>query len=447
MPDPSSFWQTLYERFDPEKPVTEPAWRARREYSPAPIILDGLRRGFGDKKYLLYGGVGTGKSTELLHVAEQRTAESFVVFVDLDRHFSTVIGDPDALRSIQSWEVVLLIALGVIRATSDKLGHEWASEDIEPLRAAIAAFTGDESKPGKVDVVALASKVTVFVGGVLAGPAGAAVGKGLELLGEVLDAGSWELRLGRRQRVDDQDKRAGALLAAANAILDRAETDYREVTVLVDGLDRLEDPEAIEALFVRSRLLSMLDAPTVVAGPIALSRKGISKRIRGFKAQVLANVPVQDEDDPSQPGGGVAVCVDAYRLRTHDLDPSDARFAGTLLEQLAYYSGGMMREFAQLLRGVAEQGWDRKLEAADEIAVAAAIRERRLLYEEGLDDRATALLRKVGVTHTLPDDDTVPHLLRNWWLMPYPNESVWWQPHPLLNISALASSGADVESS
>ena len=441
MSDARTFWRTLYERFDPEDPVTDPSWRAPREYSPAEDILEGLRRGFGEKKYLLYGSVGTGKSTELLHIAEQRSAESLVVFVDLDRHFSTVIGDPDALLSVQAWEVILLIALGVLRATSEKLGHKWKREDTEPLRAAVAAFASDSSGAAKFDIMQLASTVTVFVGGAVAGPTGAVIGKGIELLGKAVGTGTWDLRLGRRLRIDDQDERAGALLFAVRAILQKVSHDYREITVLVDGLDRLEDVEAIEALFVRSRLLSMLDVPTVMTGPIALSHRGIAKRIRGFDPRPLANIPVLGEADPARHGKGVPVCIDAYRRRTRDLDPTAARFAEAGLAKLAYYSGGVMREFAHLVRRVAEKCWDRSLDVADDDAIDAAIRVRRLLYEEGLDEKATALLRRVAKERSLPDDDSVPYLLRNWWLMPYPNRSVWWQPHPLLMISALAEAG------
>ncbi|MFO7567680.1 MAG: hypothetical protein R6X02_33875 [Enhygromyxa sp.] len=442
MTDARTFWQTLYERFDPEEPVTEPSWRAPREYSPAADILGRLGRSFGEKKYLFYGGVGTGKSTELLHIAEQRSVDSFVVVVDLDRHFSTVIGDPDALLSVQAWEVVLLIALGVLRATSEKLGHKWTRDELEPLRAAITAFTGEQGDSAKIDIMKLASSVTVFVGGAVAGPAaGAVVGKGIELLGKAVGASSWNLLLGRRRRVDDQDERAGALLAAVNDLLRHVATSYYgEVTVLVDGLDRLEDLEAIEALFVRSRLLSMLDVPTVMTGPIALFHRGIAKRIRGFVPNVIANIPVLAEAEPSAHGKGVPVCVNAYRLRTRDLDPAGTRFTDDGLAKLAYYSGGIMREFAHLIRRVAEKCWDRSLESVDDLAINTAIRARRLLYEEGLDEKAIALLRKVARDRSLPDDDSVPHLLRNWWLMPYPNRSVWWQPHPLLMISALAES-------
>lgn len=438
MTDARTFWRTLYDRFNPEEPVVEPSWRAPREYSPAKDILEGLGRSFGEKKFLFYGGIGTGKSTELLHIAEQRSAHSFVVVVDLDRHFSTVIGDPDALLSVQAWEVVLLIALGVVRATDEKLGHKWKRDDLQPLHTAVTAFTGDQGG-AKIDIMKLASLVTVFVGGALAGPAGAVVGNGIELLGKSVGASSWNLALGRRRRVDDQDERAGALLTAVNDVLRQvASSYYGELTVLVDGLDRLEDPEAIEALFVRSRLLSMLDVPTVMTGPIALSHRGIAKRVRGFVPNVLANIPVLAESDPSTHGRGVEVCVNAYRLRTRDLDPSGTSFTDASLATLAYYSGGIMREFAHLIRRVAEKCWDRSLETADDAAINTAIRARRLLYEEGLDEKTIALLRRVAKDRSLPDDDTVPHLLRNWWLMPYPNQSVWWQPHPLLMISALA---------
>jgi hypothetical protein len=50
------------------------------------------------------GTVGTGKTTELLRLAEARAGKELVVFLDLDRHFSDVLGDAPALQHVHSDE-------------------------------------------------------------------------------------------------------------------------------------------------------------------------------------------------------------------------------------------------------------------------------------------------------------------------------------------------------
>src|SRR4051812_19842890 len=94
-------WQQLYERFDPEEPARE-AWRAEREQSPAIDILAALDRPNRKPKVLFLGTRGTGKTTELLRVAEERAKKGteFVVFLDLAKHFEKVVGDTAALEHV-----------------------------------------------------------------------------------------------------------------------------------------------------------------------------------------------------------------------------------------------------------------------------------------------------------------------------------------------------------
>ena len=89
-------WQELYQRFDPERPA-DSHWRADRPHSPAEQIIQFLDMPFGDPRILLTGTVGTGKTTELLRMAEARKDRELVVFLDLARQFNEVIKDPAAL--------------------------------------------------------------------------------------------------------------------------------------------------------------------------------------------------------------------------------------------------------------------------------------------------------------------------------------------------------------
>jgi len=93
-------WLEVYNRFDPFLPAAEHAWRAERKRSPAGDILKLLRGPFDGTRVLVTGTTGTGKSTELLRIAEARSGDDFVVLLDLQRHFSEVVGDEQALRNI-----------------------------------------------------------------------------------------------------------------------------------------------------------------------------------------------------------------------------------------------------------------------------------------------------------------------------------------------------------
>src|SRR5262245_19375805 len=98
-------WEILMDRFDPKVPVRKEAWRASRERSPAAAIVRSLDVPRGIPRVLLTGTVGTGKTTELLRIAEARTAKEFVVFLSLERHFHEVVGDLPALQNVSAWEV------------------------------------------------------------------------------------------------------------------------------------------------------------------------------------------------------------------------------------------------------------------------------------------------------------------------------------------------------
>lgn len=116
-------WQEIYNRFDPFLPAAEQSWRADRPRSPAGDIVKLLGAPFDGTRVLVTGTTGTGKSTELLRIAEASGRDDFVVVLDLQRHFSEIVGDEQALQSIHSWEVVFLAGLAVVRAATELMPY------------------------------------------------------------------------------------------------------------------------------------------------------------------------------------------------------------------------------------------------------------------------------------------------------------------------------------
>ena len=443
-------WAELYERFDPEKPAFDRAWRVERKYSPAKEIARELARPMGShKRFMILGGLGSGKSTELYGIAEDRSREGPVVFVDLVRHFEERVGDAAALDRVQPWEVLLLIGLAVFRAGEERFGHHWDPGLLKRFNAAGRAFEEDPEQ-GSFDAAQLASAVFVIAGGaagsLVAGPAGAAVGASLAAIGEVGKSATWRFKIGipGRENRSDQDAKVQRLLDVVSSLVGELQATYAcRLTIFLDGLDRIKKRDRIQALFVDSSLLGSIGCDIVLTGPMALHWGSLRKHVRKFTTKILTNAPVIDRADPWSwaPGGpGIDLCLEVFRRRTTDLP--ETLVPEPLLRKLAYYSGGRMREFVRLVREIAGPAWDRSLSHASDDVVERAIEHMREETEGGLTRRHLDVLRGLLANPgELPDDEVVGEMLDVCLILPYPNESEWYFPHPLLLKVKLRPSG------
>ena len=429
-------WETLFQRFDPEVPAQQPAWRADRPLSPADAIGKALDRPFGIPRVLLTGTVGTGKTTELLRIAQARAHKEFVVYLDLDRHFQEVVGDPSALQQVSSWEVCFLAALALLRSAEEKLAFSFPKElvqDLEQAWSALAKASGEIEKTPEVDVGKLAKSMLLLassaVGAAALGPAGVA---------PVSEAMKWSVSLGLQKRViPDQDAQMQTLLRCVNVLIGLVQQRSSKVLLILDGLDRIESFERAKALLLDSRMLGQLDCRMVICGPFVLRRDGAIANVRGFSdVPPLVNVPVLSQTNPLEPGKGISFFADLYARRVPETNATDL-VPKHLLERLAYYSGGRAREFVATIRRLAEFAWDADVDAATDDLVAKVLDERRLRREIGLHRGHIKLLEAVikDPEHRLPEDELAYKLLTNGALLPYPDGSEWYYPHPLLTMN------------
>jgi hypothetical protein len=430
-------WAKVYERFDPEKPADKP-WRVERKYSPAKEIVRELARPMGGhKRFMIFGGFGSGKSTELMGIAEARSASGPVVFLDLVEHFEQRLGDIAALDRVMPWEVVLLVGLGVFAAAEEHFGHPWDKSLRDNFAAAGRNFAEDTGTKAEFDLAKLASSVAALAGGALTvatGGTAALVGAGLVAVSEVAKAFQFKIGIPGRKSRSDQDQAVRQLLEAVNALIGDLQSRYAtRLTVFVDGLDRVKERGQTKAMFVDSSLLASLECDVVLTGPMALHWGSLRKHVRRFTSKILTNAPVIDRDDPWSwaPGGrGIDLCIEVFRRRTEglgDIVPEP------LLRKLAYYSGGRMREFVRLIRELSGPAWDDELVAVDEAIVDRALDNLREETEAGLTQKHLNVLRQLlDNPDVLPDDDVVAEMLDLCLILPYPNESEWFFPHPLL---------------
>jgi hypothetical protein len=446
-------WEEVYKRFEPYRPAENPAWWAERVRSPANEIVQLVAMPFGDTRVLMTGTTGTGKSTEVLRIAESRSGHDFVVVLDLQRHFSQVVGDEQALRKVSSWEVVFLAGLAVLRAATEILPYPIPEQYVKDLGNAwekVAKATGTPAHGAQVDAGALAKTMIVAASatlpllGVPAGVASAGAA-GLKLLESAAGALKWNLPIGQAARSKpDQDDEMQTLLNAANVIIGHVQSKATRILLLIDGLDRITELNRAQALFIESEMIAQLECRLVVSGPFALRSSPAASAVPRFsEVTPLVNEPVMDQADPRKPGPGISFFCELFRRRVADLGAPDL-IGQAEIDRLAYYCGGRARDFVRIIRMVAEQAWLDDLHGATDAVVHKVLDKMRRLLETGLDLGHIRVLERIMTDpqHRIPDDGKARELLAYGQLLPYPNESEWYYPHPLLTVHLLKPNGS-----
>ncbi len=373
---PKDVWEAVYKRFEPEEPASA-GMRADRPHSPAAAICQTLDKPFADPRELLVGTVGTGKTTELLRIAEARQEKELVVFLDLQRHFSEVVRDAPALQNISSWEVCFLAGVALIAQAKTSIGFEFPPTHLEDLARAWQALAAATETPAvpQLDVGALAKAMlttaSVVAPLVAGGPVAAGVGVALAAVSGVAGAVKWNLPIARSKRsLLDQDKEMETLLGCVNVLVGLMQAKASRVLFIIDGLDRIDDVARAKALFIDSQMIAGLACPSVVCGPFALRHHPMTAAVRRSTPRVLVNEPVLLQSAPEKHGPGVGFFCEIFDRRVGDLG-GPGLCPRPLLEELAYYSGGRVRDFIKFIRNVADAAWSESAPTVTEEIVRA----------------------------------------------------------------------------
>jgi hypothetical protein len=445
MTDAATFaaWTALHRTFDPIEPAPAELRVDRREYNPlSEKIAPRLALPLPHQKYILAGGVGSGKSTELRATAAAAPHGKLVVLVDLWRHFQGTVADPSALDHLDPAEVLGLLGLAILRTGTELLGHRWGRLEAR-LGEAIRGLRGAEPESGaELDVVGLARGLALVVGGAMAngglgaGALGATAAAGLQMLDAVASSAAWTWKLGLRGRPrgSDQDAPVREALQAVNALLDDLRREQqREVVLLVDGLDRVREPETFAHLFVESSLLAELRCDLVLTLELGLVQRH-GARLSAWRVFHFTYIPVCDRAQPEGPHPpGLAFFRSLVERRFEQLRLSP-RFAPAQVDRLAVASGGRLRDFIRLVREVIVLAMLEGAASATDEAVDDAIRDLRREREAGLNADELALLGGLlaDPLRRLPGGDLAVDLLGRHLLLAYPNEHLWYLPHPIL---------------
>jgi hypothetical protein len=257
------------------------------------------------------------------------------------------------------------------------------------------------------------------------------------------DAWTWQVGLPTARRRSDQDESVRGVVAATSAIIESLTAGLagRKLVIIIDGLDRVQQKEGFERLFVESDLLRSLPCDVVVSAHLAMVQR-YGGRLRFDRRYDLANEPVADRKNPWTPGPGIEFFRQLVDRRFQALRgveiPHDV-LPGPLLERLAWCSGGRPRDFMGFIQHIAERGYANRSAQVDSKLVEDVVDEARRRASDGLTHDQIDLLEGLAhdPDHRLPGSEVALGLLEQQLILPYPNEDAWYLPHPLLMITLI----------
>lgn len=370
-------------------------------------------------KHLLYGAVGSGKSSQLRAIA--RGLAHTMTLVDIDFDASGI-----AVGGISAFDIAYVIGVRTLRHVSAEHGR--------PLFAALTkAYAEDDS----ADVDALGGFEEALGG--LAG-FGGAVSDGVKALQQtsapvqvvtaVLKAGHSLLKLRTKPAglVAETSPRGRRLQEALEAIFEAARAAHggRAIAVVLDGLEKTNGNADgwLRNTFEYTRLLTDTSVTIIAAAPPSPFGQTNSAASAGWTPRVVWGFAPDDFDR----------LTEALRLRVAHagIEPGSL---DDVCAQLAHASGGHPRHAMLMLRYAVNSAMKAKraMITADDVASATARMRDELAM--GLTAGHYATLRKVQRDPQLPDDDLAMVLFRDGRLLVHPpvgGRSYTFHVHPLI---------------
>lgn len=440
MPIAAPVWKQIYNAFDPKArlEIEDRGLYVSRPGSLADDILTDLREGLEPEgKWVLCGSTGSGKSSELVRLADQLQAVRVAIGLDLPRSVARA-------DRLQPAEVLFLIGAAAVRQL-ELWGQAAPAALVERLAA---SFSGLLERPYTINLSDAIQGVALFAANTISGAPAVvgAVGGAARLVGGLKERTSARPSpLGGQTRpLREGEPDLESLLNITNDLLDRLRTPQQPElppVLLIDGLDKAYERSVIRELFAATRVLAMPRAQVVYSGPISLMLSAEWQATKGaFQPARLTNVVTRAPNlpwvhlPPEEPHEGRLALRQVIERRLSRLGLSlDETFVAGAVERISAASGGLLRDLIQICNRAARLALRAREEKLSLETAEAAITEVRKEYEITLNTRRIEELRHVSQHGRPSGDETVSQdLLSNGYILPYSNGEVWFEPHPIL---------------
>ncbi len=378
-----------------------------RRQHPLAMLRAGLLRARDSERLFLSGHTGSGKTTELRRLLRdpQINRRYFLVNIPLSR---------EEVPELTSSHLLFIIAAELYENAKDLLGKEgrrW-HKMIQRL---------DERFFGQKGVAATEGAVEVKFNLVF-----------LELRQQL------KLQSSRREEFRKFAETDGTLLVnLIDELVDDITTAVQHagsaerVLVVVDETDKLRSSTQIDEIFgtnfgaIRAPkvpMLMTLPASVTFGGPTTELGQSIT-HLR--PVQILLRAGLED------PLGSIDRKSLPYMQAVIDRRVAPGLFAPEVIESAAVYSGGVLRNFFELLRSAAIRALDLyELATVDLTTFHDQLEEAKNALARGTYPAERATLAKIRRTNELPDRDALR--LLNTFVLEYNHTGIWWEANPLL---------------
>lgn len=402
---PAETLADAFNAFDPRMPLSGEAFEAF--YVPRPI---GTEKLLGDlqadrsrtSKWLFTGHRGSGKSTELIRLADALADQNFTVYYTVEEVLDMADLDyKDVLLSLGSalYEAAKKQKVNLPKSLLEDLVG-WYSTTLKEIEGAVSAGAELEEK-----------------------------------------ADFWFLKLLARQRSEvatrktirtELESRLSDLIEKINRIAEAiAKKTGRPVLAIVDGLDKVMDLSRARQMYYEGG--ASLRAPAckvIYTVPLALFHTTEFGQVRvtfdNFFS--LPNVTVNARDGKPDESGRNMLRELVHRRIVPDLITTEA------VEQLVELSGGVLYELVALAKDVCSFARVRRGERVDVEDVDRAASRLRNVFAGMLTDAHYRELWRIHADplHRYTNSPTAQELVHNLSLLEYGDGDAWWGVHPVV---------------
>jgi hypothetical protein len=374
MPSVAIDLRTAFNYLDPERPLETPEelneWFCEREGSPRSELAERLRiRRDAPDKYLFSGHRGSGKTTELSKLAQELRDEFFIVPVPATQDLD--------LYDLDASDLVVAMISRLVQSGREHLDKA-ALEQVESLTEVVTREL------------------------VMERPAGVTVEAGLDL--KILKVGA---KLGKeavtRETLRKEVRpRLTEFLDTATLLGQSVRKGAgKPVLVIVEDLDKMDPKPASELFFGRSSVLRAPGFSVIYTFPIALRHHPSFPQIRmGFsEGHVLPNFPVRKR------GGGRNEEAIEQMVRIARARVGQSVFPAEVARELAWLSGGLVREFIRLGRNACIAALQAERTSVSEADIEVVRRKGVEEFDLLLTKEQRKLLASIRASQELGDND------------------------------------------
>jgi Cdc6-like AAA superfamily ATPase len=420
-------WKKLYNLFNPTEKLQGDRLRFFVERPDSKSRKTARSLAFSDKheKVLFVGQRGSGKSTELRYLASKTENAFFHVIIDIE--------EMTDIFSVNHVELLYVMGASVFAAAKAKgydLPDKLLRELVKSIETLVKEQTGDSKF--KLDLDTILKTLTLSAGVATGGTAGAAIVAVAPLFKGI------KLGLGienKEIRKLEVKPKITKICQALNVILKATEAKVgKPPFLIIDGLDRIEFSQA-RIIFAESQILTMPQCSTAYVIPAPLYHSPYMSLVKQSFTNhvVIPNIKLhlKGSTAPHEPGFETMRDIVRKRLAEVDLD-LDQLFEKTALDLMIEKSGGLLREFINLIQDALLEA---SLQSADKVAVdhaQEAVDELARGYMAGLTRESIFELKKLQEDGIVSGSEVSTTLQQNMYILTQRNQELWFEVHPAI---------------